>query len=143
MGLELGPPWLVLAKCDPNTEGAEILCRDNFTGASLLRLISARKAEPGSFAAVMAADGSFAQHADGRIYDPIEETKGRNGGTAAERGHRALLTAEALFRQMGGMSWEDAAKPPTIGGSVGKALKWAFVTVLLLFVLAIFGRLSR
>jgi hypothetical protein len=143
MGLELGPPWLVLAKSDPSADGAEILSRDNFTGASLLRLISARKAEPGSFAAVMAADGRFALHSDGRIYDPIEETKGRNGGTAAERGHRALLTAEALFRQMGGMSWEDANRPPTLGGSVGKAIKWVVATVVLLVVLGSFGRLIR
>ncbi|WP_156894467.1 hypothetical protein [Rhodobacter xanthinilyticus] len=143
MGLELGPPWLVLAKSDPNAGGAEILCRDNFTGSSLLRLISARKAEPGSFAAVMAADGRFALHPDGRIYDPIEETKGRNGGTAAERGHRALLTAEALFRQMGGMSWADATRPPTPGGSFGQALKWAVAVVLLLVALGLIGRITQ
>lgn len=108
MGLELGPPWLVLAKSDPNSDGANILNRGNFTGAAMLRLISARRAEPGSFVAVMAADGRFALHPDGSLYDLVEETKGRGGGTAAERGHRALLTAEALFRQMDGMSWEDA-----------------------------------
>lgn len=99
MGLELGPPWLVVVE---NTEeGFNVLYRDNFTGASLQRAISVRKHEPGSYAAVMHSSGSLARHADGALFDPIEETKGRNGGTYAERGHRALIVANQLFREDG------------------------------------------
>lgn len=75
------------------------------------RVISARRHEPGSFAAVLHKDGRIALHPDGQFYDPIDETKGRNGGTPAERGHQAYLTARVLFRQMDGMTWDEARKP--------------------------------
>lgn len=136
MGLELGPPWLVLAKNGDAGE-AEILLRDNFTGAAVKRLTSARRQETGSFAAVMAKDGQFAVHRDGRVYDPLDETRGRHGGTPAERGHRALLTAEALFREMGGMSWEEASKPPPKPfQQAGRILLWATMGLGVLILLS-------
>lgn len=138
MGLQLGPPWLVLIKI---SNGAiDVLLRDNFTGAAMQRITSARRQEPGSAAAVMSKDGRFATYSDGRVYDPIEETKGRNGGTPAERGHRALLTAQALFREMGGMSWEQAVKPPPGPfRQAGKVLKWGAVGWGAFFLLAALG----
>ncbi len=112
MGLELGPPWLVLVVEEGDPPENVVLLKDNFTGAALRRLISARKNEPNSFAAVMDRSGRFAHHADGQIYDPIEETKGRYSGTDADRGHRAYCEARALFREMNGLSHEEARKPP-------------------------------
>ncbi|RFC63250.1 MULTISPECIES: hypothetical protein [Mesorhizobium] len=101
MGLELGPPWLVLLE---DADGETIVVfRDNFTGASMPRAISIRKNEPGSYAAVMDRHGNFARHSDGSLYDPIEETKGRNGGTFADRGHRALIVAGNLLPRETGM----------------------------------------
>jgi hypothetical protein len=99
LGLELGPPWLVIVIRDPGSGYAEVIYRDNFTGASLRRAVGVRKNESGSFAAVIDHSGNFARHSDGRIFDPIEETKGRYSGTHAERGHYALLLSQKLLRK--------------------------------------------
>lgn len=101
MGLELGSPWLVLAKVDNafSTE-ATVLCRDNFTGAGLKRIIDAQKHEPNSYFAVMDKYGRFALNGDGTVFDPVATTVGRYGGTMAERGHAALKLSEAIFREM-------------------------------------------
>jgi hypothetical protein len=113
---------LVVAEGDPPEN--IVLLRDNFTGAALRRLISARKNEPNSFAAVMDRSGRFAHHSDGHIYDPIEETKGRKGGTDADRGYRAYCEARALFREMNGYSYEDARKPPK---TVAEQMFWTLM----------------
>lgn len=132
MGLELGPPWLVLVTNEGGV-GHEILVRDNFTGAAMKRVASARRSEPGSVAAVMDRDGRLARHPGGALYDPIEETKGRNGGTDAERGHIALLTAQGLFKMMDGATRHEAYQtPPSVLDRFGKAfLMTLFVTVAL------------
>ncbi|WP_139257752.1 hypothetical protein [Natronohydrobacter thiooxidans] len=137
--MNLGPPWLVLARIDETGE-VVILRRDNFTGAGMRRVISARRQEPGSFAAVMARDGRFAVYPDGRVYDPLDETRGRQNGTMSDRGHRALLTAEALFRQMAGMSWEEASRPRDPFLQAAKILLWAVLGFLVLVLLTTVSR---
>lgn len=134
MGMDLGPPWLVLARIDEAGE-VVILRRDNFTGAGMQRITSARRQEPGSFAAVMARDGRFAVYPDGRVYDPLDETRGRQNGTMSDRGHRALLAAKALFRQMAGMSWEEASRPREPFLKAAKILLWAALGVYVLVLL--------
>lgn len=141
MGLELGPPWLVLVVKEGNPAENVVLLRDNFTGAALRRLISARKNEPNSFAAVMDRSGRFAMHTNGTIYDPIEETKGRKGGTDAGRGYRAYCEARVLFREMNGLSHEDARKPPKTFAEQ-MFLSMACVVgfwILFLFMVKVFG----
>lgn len=96
MGLELGPPWLVIAL--PSGDGSfQVIYRDNFTGAALRRAISVRKGEPSSFAAVMDKYGNFATLGDGSRFDPLEGTKGRHGGTDADRAYKAYLIAQKAF----------------------------------------------
>lgn len=137
MGLELGPPWLVLAR-NGEAGGAVILLRDNFTGAAMQRITSARRHELNSFAAVMGKDGRFALHPNGRIYDPLEETKGKHSGTPAERGYRASITSQALFRQMDGKSWEEAIKPPPRPlKQAWRGILWALLGFGVLFLLSV------
>lgn len=98
MGLELGPPWLVIALPD-GSDIHEVIYKDNFTGAGLRRAISVRKNEFGSYAAVMDQFGYFAKSADGCLFDPIEDTKGRHFGTHADRAYNAYLIAQSAFKR--------------------------------------------
>lgn len=92
--MEMGPPWLVVALRAADG-GEDVIYRDNFTGAALTRATKVRKDEPGSFAAVMDKYGNFALNPDGRLYDPIEQTKGRNAGRA---GLPRVLRGEEVFQ---------------------------------------------
>jgi hypothetical protein len=132
MGLELGPPWLVAVIKDYGS--GEVIYKDNFTGAGFERVRRVVKDEKGSFSAVLGKAGSLAHHPDGRCFDPINEMKGRNFGTPAERGHRAYLIACGL---LGDAPHPFASKEANTKW-LGDILKWmAFALIATLVVASI------
>lgn len=97
MGLELGPPWLVALIDDGRT--VEVIYRDNFTGAGFERVRTVVRDEVGAVSAVLGKNGALGRHADGSLFQPLVEMRGRNFGTPSERGHRAYLIACDLLNE--------------------------------------------
>lgn len=134
MGLELGPPWLVVIFVA--NDSFEVLYKDNFTGAGFDRVKRVLRDELGSVSAVLGKNGGIALREDGEIFQPIAEMKGRNFGTSAERGHRAYLVGCRLL----GESRLPFASADSTNDWFRKLLLWPFI---ILVVLALLGALAK
>ena len=80
-----------------DAKSAEVLYRDNFTGAGFRRVLTAERQE-GGCVVVLFADGTIAQDPIGTAWNPVEFATGRNFGTDSDRAYIILRNAKKHHR---------------------------------------------